>query len=124
MFLHLPTQAYIDKVYREWELAGSGRTTSGVVSLMQPWGTSSGLAVARGRCVQYEDRRAAAMAPLPNKESDPEAYQEVVDEAAAAEESASRAARLLGASEANIELARQTGEAILRAGGVDLADAS
>lgn len=90
---------------------------------MQPWGTTARQAIARGQCVQYATRRANAETPVPDKSTDPAGHQAAVNEAADAAENAAEAARQFGASEDDIELARQVTEDLLRDQGIDVAEA-
>jgi hypothetical protein len=121
--------AFIDKVYREWELARSTNKFSGAsgTTVLQPWGVSVNTVLSSiSTCVRYAPTGASnsiSSAALPTNSSDPKAYQAAVNEAQKAKEAAVAAAKDFGATAAQAEAARKAINEINKEMGLILTDA-
>lgn len=115
--------AFIDKVFRDYELRGGSFSGAALNSPMQPWGTTAAQALgAVTNCVRYQSTSAAnRVAPTPSKGS--AGYQAAVDEAEKAKEDAVAAAITFGASPAQAAEAAEAIAAINAEMGLDLSDA-
>jgi hypothetical protein len=105
--------AFIDKVYRDWELAWSTNKFSGAsgATVLQPWGVSVDTVLGSiSSCVRYSPTAASnsiSSAALPTNSSDPKAYQAAVNEAQKAKEAAVAAAKDFGATPAQADETRK-----------------
>jgi hypothetical protein len=120
--------AFIDKIYRDWELARSTNKFSGASAstVLRPWGVSVGTVLNTiSPCVKYAPTNAAnRVAPPPSKSTDLKGYQMAVNEAAKAKADAALAAKQFGATDAQVDETKKAIAAINKEIGLDLADAA